>query len=71
MCVATTRGEGSGTCRGDSGGPLQCIRNGHWYLAGVCSFGIYCGSIKYPTIFSRTTEAVDWIKGVQDVMRRE
>ena len=37
--ITTTRIEGHGTCRGDSGGPVVHERDGKWYLEGVHSWG--------------------------------
>lgn len=39
ILCATYHGENSGACKGDSGSPIICKRNGRKYLAGVLSFG--------------------------------
>ncbi|CAL8114510.1 unnamed protein product [Orchesella dallaii] len=61
---------GDGACKGDSGGPVAArnfSQHGYgyseWYLAGIVSFVIdECGSSYYPTIFTRVSGHVDWIK---------
>ncbi|KAH8302670.1 hypothetical protein KR044_009338, partial [Drosophila immigrans] len=54
---------GRSTCKGDSGGPLA-IRNpdGSSTLLGLTSFGFgYCG-VGYPTVFTRVSSYLSWIK---------
>ncbi|OQR75956.1 chymotrypsin elastase family member 3B-like [Tropilaelaps mercedesae] len=65
ICGATTRGEGSGVCYGDSGGPLQCHLNDRWVLAGVTSFVRYCGASSHPNVFARVTAVLNWIEAVR------
>ena len=62
---------GAGSCKGDSGGPLQCFRkqDSKWYLVGITSFNIgdtndqSCGAYGYPTMFTRVSAYHDWIIG--------
>ncbi|OQR72005.1 chymotrypsin elastase family member 3B-like [Tropilaelaps mercedesae] len=70
ICAATTRGEGSGVCYGDSGGPLQCYRNGRWVLVGVADFVRYCGASYTPNVFARVTASLDWIEAVRAARTR-
>lgn len=70
ICAATVRGEGTGVCHGDSGGPLQCQLNGQWYLAGVTSFGKYCGSASHPSVFARVNAVLQWIKQITALRTR-
>ncbi|XP_077984840.1 prostasin-like [Glandiceps talaboti] len=68
MICAGYLGGGTGTCSGDSGGPLVCLhqnsddRLGHWYLVGVVNFGGGCARKKYPTVFSKVDNYLDWIR---------
>ncbi|XP_055561240.1 chymotrypsin-C isoform X2 [Falco cherrug] len=50
-------------CNGDSGGPLNCQRNGLWDVDGIVSFGsgLSCNMIKKPTVFTRVSAYIDWI----------
>ncbi|KAG6939147.1 chymotrypsin-like elastase family member 1 [Chelydra serpentina] len=50
-------------CSGDSGGPLQCYRDGRWQIHGIVSFGIvpYCNTYQKPTVFTRVSAYISWI----------
>lgn len=61
-------GEGDvDSCEGDSGGPLMWAKQdqntGHkvYYLVGIVSGGISCASEKYPGIYVRVTDFLEWI----------
>ncbi|XP_013791170.2 testisin-like [Limulus polyphemus] len=60
LCAGTLAG-GKGTCHGDSGGPLQCKKDGKWYLAGVTSFGSGCAKPGFPDVYTRLTHYFDWV----------
>ncbi|XP_054155020.1 chymotrypsin-C-like isoform X2 [Oppia nitens] len=50
------------TCKGDSGGPLNCKNDrGEWLIAGITSFGRYCGSTGIPSVFTKVSAFLDWI----------
>ncbi|MBN3301297.1 CTRC protein, partial [Amia calva] len=53
-------------CNGDSGGPLNCQRDGVWSVEGVVSFGsgLGCNYPKKPTVFTRVSSYIDWINTV-------
>ncbi|NXV35416.1 CTRC protein, partial [Rissa tridactyla] len=60
---------GDGTvsgCNGDSGGPLNCQRDGLWEVDGIVSFGsaLGCNTHKKPTVFTRVSAYIDWINEV-------
>jgi len=57
---------GVSTCRGDSGGPLQCpTDSGIWVHEGIDSYGkATCGS-GVPTVFTKTEKFVDWINKIR------
>ncbi|XP_030319521.1 chymotrypsin-C isoform X1 [Calypte anna] len=50
-------------CNGDSGGPLNCQREGLWEVDGIVSFGSgwSCNLAKKPTVFTRVSAYIDWI----------
>ena len=48
------------TCKGDSGGPLACVKNGRVHLVGLTMMGI-CGN-GFPSIFTRVSSYLPWIK---------
>jgi secreted trypsin-like serine protease len=54
------------TCRGDSGGPLQCpTDSGIWVHEGIDSYGkTTCGS-GVPTVFTKTEKFLDWINKIR------
>ncbi|CAF1518273.1 unnamed protein product [Adineta ricciae] len=54
LCAGRLEG-GSGTCSGDSGGPLmsQSSKDNLWYLIGITSYAWDCGSPASPTVFLR------------------
>ncbi|NXT30395.1 CEL2A elastase, partial [Syrrhaptes paradoxus] len=53
-------------CNGDSGGPLNCQRDGLWEVDGVVSFGsaLGCNTARKPTVFTRVAAYIDWIQEV-------
>ncbi|XP_049958169.1 trypsin Tyr p 3.0101-like [Schistocerca serialis cubense] len=55
LCAGGVRNEDS--CQGDSGGPLVC--NGS--LAGIVSFGYYCGLPGYPGVYTDVSKYVDFL----------
>lgn len=51
----------SDSCRGDSGGPLQLIRNKYAaHIVGIVSFGLGCGN-EFPGIYTRVAHYTQWI----------
>ncbi|KAI1305287.1 Coagulation factor XI [Halotydeus destructor] len=40
-------------CVGDSGGPLTTVQDGRHYIVGLVSWGVTCGDLKYPGVYSR------------------
>uniref|UniRef100_H2Y820 Peptidase S1 domain-containing protein n=1 Tax=Ciona savignyi TaxID=51511 RepID=H2Y820_CIOSA len=59
ICAGSKRG-GVDTCQGDSGGPLVClIGESTWHQVGITSFGIECGSPRYPGVYTRVPRPLD------------
>lgn len=56
--------------QGDSGGPLLMQRHdGKWTNAGVVSWGIKCGGIGIPGVYTKVTSYLKWIAvNAQDVI---
>ncbi|MFP2907125.1 trypsin-like serine protease [Pyxidicoccus sp. 3LFB2] len=52
---------GTGTCDGDSGGPLTVPSGDTRVLAGVTSWGKGCGDSRYPSMFARVSFFEPWI----------
>eukprot|EP00111_Clytia_hemisphaerica_P021963 TCONS_00064566-protein len=62
FCAGYRRG-GKDTCKGDSGGPLQCKDGNRWILWGVTSFGKRpCASPGKASGYGRVTHVLDWIE---------
>ena len=65
MRCAGTVGQSRGTCKGDSGGPLACERDGRWYLMGVTSWAKEgCMHNGDPGVFADTLHFRNWIEEV-------
>lgn len=63
MRCAGRVGQSQGSCKGDSGGPLACERDGRWYVAGVTSWSDGgCMNEGDPGVFSDTLYFRDWVE---------
>ncbi|KAF0300711.1 Chymotrypsin-like protease CTRL-1 [Amphibalanus amphitrite] len=57
--------DGADVCWGDSGGSLTCppiAMPGPWTLVGVTSWGVACGYMQYPSVYTRVSKFIDWIE---------
>lgn len=48
-------------CQGDSGGPAMAYIDGNPVLAGIISWGVSCGSGKYPGVYVQVSKFAGWI----------
>ncbi|KAI5646893.1 trypsin domain-containing protein [Phthorimaea operculella] len=59
MCAFS---KGKDGCQGDSGGPLLVFEpSGKYVQAGVVSWGIGCADPKYPGVYTKVSDYIDWI----------
>lgn len=58
-----TNNDGKGFCSGDSGGPLVGFRSDlRWELVGIVSFNFGCSHAWGPSVFTRVSYFMPWIK---------
>merc|ERR1711962_476768 len=53
--------KGTDACHGDSGGPLAVVEGRKYVVVGVISNGKGCADQRYPGIYARVTNYLDWI----------
>jgi len=53
----------TGSCTGDSGGPVTVNINGTHFLLGVVSWGYDCTKGLHPDIYQFVPKFVEWING--------
>jgi len=56
---------GKDSCQGDSGGALfTCPSSDDCTQVGIVSWGIGCAQAKYPGVYTRVTQMIDWIQRI-------
>ncbi|OON16660.1 hypothetical protein X801_07525 [Opisthorchis viverrini] len=58
--------EGKGICVGDSGGALVCPGGGKVIMAGIGIGSQTESPGNYPSVFTRVSDYIDWIRSVID-----
>ncbi|XP_021503615.1 serine protease 44-like [Meriones unguiculatus] len=53
--------KGADACQGDSGGPFVCEINKTWVQVGIVSWGIGCGRLGFPGVYTEVSYYRDWI----------
>ncbi|XP_065315290.1 transmembrane protease serine 11G-like [Gordionus sp. m RMFG-2023] len=58
-------GDEKDSCQGDSGGPFQCLDESEgniWTLTGVVSWGIDCGKVTKPGVYTNVFNYINWLE---------
>ncbi|GFT83455.1 proclotting enzyme [Nephila pilipes] len=62
ICAAAPTHD-KGACNGDSGGPLMLLdENNRWKVIGIVSWGRRKCNPEFPTVYTRVTHYMDWIR---------
>uniref|UniRef100_F6PU92 Peptidase S1 domain-containing protein n=1 Tax=Equus caballus TaxID=9796 RepID=F6PU92_HORSE len=61
ICAGAEEG-GIDSCRGDSGGPVVCQKNGLWIQVGIVSGGSGCGRPNRPGIYTNVSRYFSWMQ---------
>ncbi|CAF3545157.1 unnamed protein product [Adineta steineri] len=58
LCAGLCKNSTCDACQGDSGGPMVILRNGHWHLVGLISWGFSCAGLG---VYTKISYYTDWI----------
>ncbi|XP_028393159.1 uncharacterized protein LOC114517546 [Dendronephthya gigantea] len=64
ICAGFEEG-GTDSCSGDSGGPLQCHRNGSWVQIGIVSWGKQCALKNFYGVYSNVEQLLPFINAMK------
>ncbi|CAG5129870.1 unnamed protein product, partial [Candidula unifasciata] len=68
FCAGQLDGQ-SGSCYGDSGGPIAYIADGSNMLVGIVSWGDGCGQPNKPAVYTQVAYFLDWINNIMQQRR--
>lgn len=60
ICAHDPQGK-TDTCEGDSGSSLQTLEKKLYFVHGITSFGLPCGS-SFPSIYTKVASYIPWIE---------
>ncbi|KAG7163507.1 Neurotrypsin-like 2 [Homarus americanus] len=62
LCASSSTENVVNPCKGDSGGPLTCEKDGVHTLYGIVSTGLTCGRLTSPDNYTKVTKFLRWIQ---------
>ncbi|CAG2115036.1 unnamed protein product, partial [Medioppia subpectinata] len=65
ICAGFLGQGGKDTCQGDSGGPMVVkmdAKVNQYYQCGIVSWGRGCAEARYPGVYTKVSEYLDWIR---------
>ncbi|XP_050035684.2 uncharacterized protein mas [Dermacentor andersoni] len=59
--------KGDDACQGDGGGPMVCLVDGFYELAGLVSWGFGCGRPDVPGVYVKVSSFIGWVNQIISV----